>query len=112
VGILPPGKNKKGRDHKLRLYSISSPTSGESGNRHLISTTVKRTIEEFEEKLYIGVASNYLADLKPGEKVKMTGPSGRRFLLPENEKDFNYINFNFNPFGETCSLAGTSKSYS
>jgi ferredoxin--NADP+ reductase len=93
VGILPPGKNKKGRDHKLRLYSISSPTSGESGNRHLISTTVKRTIEEFEEKLYIGVASNYLADLKPGEKVKMTGPSGRRFLLPENEKDFNYIFF-------------------
>ncbi|MEX2435634.1 MAG: hypothetical protein WD735_03055 [Balneolaceae bacterium] len=93
VGILPPGKNKKGRDHKLRLYSISSPTSGESGNRHLISTTVKRTIEEFEEKLYIGIASNYLADLKPGEKVKMTGPSGRRFLLPENAKDFNYIFF-------------------
>jgi ferredoxin--NADP+ reductase len=93
VGILPPGKDQNGRDHKLRLYSVSSPTSGEGGKRHLISTTVKRTIDEFEEKIYLGVASNYLADLKPGDKVMMTGPSGKRFLLPENAEDFNYILF-------------------
>jgi ferredoxin--NADP+ reductase len=93
VGILPPGKDQNGRDHKLRLYSVSSPSSGEGGKRHLISTTVKRTIEEFEERIYLGVASNYLSDLEPGDKVKMTGPSGRRFLLPENAKDFNYLFF-------------------
>lgn len=93
VGILPPGKNAKGRPHKLRLYSVSSPTSGEKGERHLVSTTVKRTIEEFENKLYCGIASNYLADLQPGDKVKMTGPSGRRFLMPENAGDFNYVFF-------------------
>ncbi|MFO7799052.1 FAD-binding oxidoreductase [Rhodohalobacter sp.] len=93
IGILPPGKNEKGRPHKLRLYSVSSPNSGENGKQNLVSTTVKRTIEEFEGKLYIGVASNYLADLKPGEMVKVTGPSGKRFLLPENEKEFNYLFF-------------------
>jgi ferredoxin--NADP+ reductase len=93
IGILPPGKDSNGREHKLRLYSISSPTSGESGKPHLISTTVKRTIEEFENKIYLGVASNYLADLKPGDKIKITGPSGRRFLLPENAEDFNYLFF-------------------
>ncbi|MCC5915298.1 MAG: hypothetical protein JJU46_13050 [Balneolaceae bacterium] len=93
VGILPPGKNEKGRAHKLRLYSVSSPTKGENGNPHLVSTTVKRTIEELENKIYLGVASNYLADLKPGDTVKMTGPSGKRFLLPENAKDFNYLFF-------------------
>ena len=93
VGILPPGTDSRGKAHKLRLYSISSPTSGERGEKHLISTTVKRTIEEFEEKIYLGVASNYLADLKPGDTVKMTGPSGRRFLLPENSRDFNYLFF-------------------
>lgn len=93
VGILTPGKDQNGRDHKLRLYSVSSPTSGEGGKRHLISTTVKRTIEEFEEKIYLGVASNFLADLKPGDKVLMTGPSGKRFLLPENAGDFNYLFF-------------------
>src|SRR5690554_3782032 len=86
VGILPPGKDDRGRNHKLRLYSISSSTSGEGGIRHLISTTVKRTIEELDNELYLGVASNYLANLKPGDTVRMTGPSGRRFLLPENAK--------------------------
>lgn len=94
VGILPPGENERGRPYKLRLYSVSSPSRGEKGDSKLISTTVKRTIEELESnKLYLGVCSNYLADLKPGDTVKMTGPSGRRFLLPENANDFNYIFF-------------------
>jgi len=93
VGILPPGEDENGRAHKLRLYSVSSPTIGEHGKQHLVSTTVKRTIEELENKLYLGIASNYLADLQPGDKVQMTGPSGKRFLLPENAGDFNYILF-------------------
>ncbi|MEX1062217.1 MAG: FAD-binding oxidoreductase, partial [Balneolaceae bacterium] len=93
IGVLPPGEDDRGRPHKLRLYSVASPSRGEDGKPHLISTTVKRTIEEFGEKLYLGVASNYLADLKPGDTVKLTGPSGKRFLLPENAKDFNYIFF-------------------
>ncbi|MTI88731.1 MAG: hypothetical protein FH748_12260 [Balneolaceae bacterium] len=93
IGILPPGVNEKGRPHKLRLYSVSSPTKGENGNSTLISTTVKRTIEEFEGKLYTGICSNYLADLQVGDKVKATGPSGRRFLLPQNANDFNYVLF-------------------
>lgn len=94
IGILPPGKDENGRDHKLRLYSVSSPTEGEDGKSNLVSTTVKRTIEELDNnELYLGVCSNYLADLQPGDKVRMTGPSGRRFLLPENAEDFNYVFF-------------------
>jgi ferredoxin--NADP+ reductase len=93
LGILPPGNNERGRPRKLRLYSISSPSEGENGKSHLISTTVKRTLEEVDGKLHAGVCSNYLADLQPGDKVKATGPSGRRFLLPENAQDFNYVFF-------------------
>lgn len=93
VGILPPGEDERGRPHKLRLYSVSSPTVGEHGKKHLVSTTVKRTIEELDNKLYLGVASNYLADLQPGDKVLMTGPSGKRFLLPENAREYNYLFF-------------------
>lgn len=93
IGILPPGISDKGRPHKLRLYSISSPTKGEGGKSHLISTTVKRVLEEIDGALYTGVCSNYLCDLKPGDKVQMTGPSGKRFLLPENQEDFNYLFF-------------------
>ncbi|MEX0593447.1 MAG: FAD-binding oxidoreductase [Balneolaceae bacterium] len=93
IGVLPPGMNEKGRPHKIRLYSVSSPDEGEGGDPTKISTTVKRVLEEWESKLYTGVASNYLADLQPGDEVKLTGPSGRRFLLPENANDFNYIFF-------------------
>ncbi|HAW79003.1 MAG TPA: hypothetical protein DCX27_04345 [Balneola sp.] len=93
VGVLPPGENEKGRPHKLRLYSVSSPTKGEGGKPHLVSTTVKRSIDEIDGKLYLGVASNYLSDLKPGDKVQLTGPSGKRYLLPENAQDFNYVFF-------------------
>lgn len=93
IGVLPPGEDKRGKAHKLRLYSISSPTKGEGGKSNLISTTVKRVIEEIDGKLYKGICSNYLCDLKPGDKLKATGPSGRRFLLPENADDFNYVFF-------------------
>lgn len=94
IGVLPPGQNEKGRPYKLRLYSVASPTKGEKGKRHLVSTTVKRTIEEWEDNsLYLGVCSNYLADLQPGDMVKLTGPSGRRFLLPERAGNYNYLFF-------------------
>ena len=94
-GILPPGKNKKGKPHKLRLYSMANSTAGDFGEGKHISTTVKRVIEEFgdEHKLYTGVASNYLCDLNPGDTVKMTGPSGKRFILPKNPTQFNYVFF-------------------
>ena len=93
LGILTPGTDERGKPHKLRLYSVSSPTKGEDGKSHLISTTVKRTIEELDGKLYTGVCSNFLADLKPGDTLNATGPSGKRFLLPQNAGDFNYVFF-------------------
>jgi len=93
IGVLPPGMNEKGRPHKLRLYSVSSPSKGEEGKPNLVSTTVKRANEEVDGTFYLGVCSNYLCNLKPGDKVRVTGPSGRRYLLPTNALDFNYVFF-------------------
>lgn len=93
IGVLPPGENEKGRPHKLRLYSVSSPSAGENGKSFLVSTTVKRAMDEVDGTFYMGVCSNYLSNLKVGEKVKVTGPSGRRYLLPENSEEFNYVFF-------------------
>ncbi len=93
IGVLPPGENEKGKPHKLRLYSVSSPSKGEGGKKHLVSTTVKRAMDEVDGTFYMGVCSNYLCNLKPGDKLKVTGPSGRRYLLPENSDDFNYVFF-------------------
>jgi ferredoxin--NADP+ reductase len=95
IGIIPPFKDSKGRPEKVRLYSLASPTRGESGNPNILSTTVKRTIDEHWEshKLFLGVASNYLCDLQVGDTVMMSGPNGKRFILPAAPAEHDYIFF-------------------
>jgi len=92
VGVLAPGQTDAGKDHAVRLYSISS-LGNDIQHDERLSVTVKRVVyfDENEEKVY-GVCSNYLASLKPGDSVRLTGPAGRKFLLPvEEELDRPYI---------------------
>ncbi len=92
-GVIPPGTDPSGKPHKVRLYSVCSPSFGEDGQGRVIATTVKRTIDHHweTEQLFLGVASNYLCDLKPGEEVRVTGPVGKRFLLPEDPGQHDYL---------------------
>jgi len=94
-GVIPPGVNEKGRPHQVRLYSIASPTTGEDGEGRILSTTVKRTIDEHWDtrELFLGVASNYLCNLHEGERVQVAGPNGKRFVLPASpaEHDFLFV---------------------
>lgn len=76
VGIIAPGTDKDGKSHLPRLYSVSSPRDGERPNYNNVSLTVKR-----EEN---GLCSNYICDLKKGDKVRVTGPFGATFLLPDD----------------------------
>jgi ferredoxin--NADP+ reductase len=93
LGVLAEGIDENGRPHKVRLYSTCSPTGGEDGNGKIYATTVKRVIDEHWEsqELFLGVCSNYLCDRRAGDVIRMSGPSGKRFLLPENYGDYNYI---------------------
>src|SRR5688572_29042877 len=91
-GVIPPGVDHFGKPHKVRLYSIASPSFGDDGKGNVLATTVKRTIDEFrpqtpkddptDHRLFLGVASNFLCDLKPGDPVNVSGPNGKRFALP------------------------------
>ncbi|MBT6269809.1 MAG: hypothetical protein HOI88_05620 [Phycisphaerae bacterium] len=100
-GIVAPGVDAKGKPHKVRLYSLASPTCGEDGEGKVISTTPKRVIDEFtpqkdgddpeKHELFLGVCSNYVCDLQVGDKVQVTGPSGKRFLLPVEHDKHDYI---------------------
>ncbi|MDX2018231.1 MAG: hypothetical protein SFY95_11430, partial [Planctomycetota bacterium] len=94
-GVLAEGTDAKGAPHKVRLYSLSSPTRGEDGNGNVVATTVKRTIDEHHDtgKLFLGVCSNYLCDLRPGDPVRLTGPSGKRFVLPADPSKHDYVFF-------------------
>lgn len=82
-------------DHKIRLYSNASPKWGEYGRGECYSTTVKRVFDEHEETgtTFLGVDSNYMCDMDEGDKVKITGPTGRHFLLPDEDtlNQHNYV---------------------
>lgn len=100
-GVVPPGVDERGRPQKLRLYSIASPSFGEDGEGRVLATTPKRLIAERtpqrpgddpeDHRLFIGTCSNYLCDLRPGDEVMVTGPSGKRFLLPEDPSKHDYL---------------------
>jgi ferredoxin--NADP+ reductase len=94
-GVIPDGVDETGRPHKVRLYSVCSSSRGEDGSGNVVATTVKRTIDEHTDthRLFLGVASNFLCDLSPGAKVKLTGPSGKRFVLPASPADHDYVFF-------------------
>ncbi len=76
IGIVPPGNDANGKPHNIRLYSVASPRDGEKPRTNNLSLTVKR-----EPK---GLCSNYLCDLKKGDKVQVTGPFGATFLMPDD----------------------------
>jgi ferredoxin--NADP+ reductase len=93
IGVLPDGVDKTGKPHKLRLYSLSHPTRGEDGKGRVIAVTVKRTIDEHWDNhtLFVGVASNWLCDGQVGEKIRVSGPNGKKFLLPKDPSKHDYI---------------------
>jgi benzoyl-CoA 2,3-epoxidase subunit A len=82
IAIVPPGTQANGRPHEVRLYSIASARDGEKRNGNNISLTIKRVTG--------GVGSNYMCDLKVGDKVQVTGPFGATFLMP-NDATANII---------------------
>lgn len=91
--MVPAGDAGNGKAHKLRLYSIAAPTGGETGDGTIITTTVKRLLDEHWEshKLVQGLCSNYLCDLNVGDEILLTGPVGKRFLLPSDPSKHDYI---------------------
>merc|ERR1711988_1623708 len=105
-GVIPPGPDKRGQPPAaIRLYSIASSAVGDNENSKTVTLCVKRVVEldgkfanrEVGEdkpdkagtafpsnKVYRGVCSNYICDLKEGDEVLITGPVGTEMLLPQD----------------------------
>merc|ERR1719277_2626542 len=112
LGLISPGPDKTGETPaKIRLYSIASSAVGDDETSNTVSLCVKRVVEvdgKFanrdvgedkpdnagthypKNKVYRGVASNYICDLKVGDEVEITGPVGTEMLLPQDD-DAVYI---------------------
>ncbi|HUP07634.1 MAG TPA: FAD-binding oxidoreductase, partial [Caldimonas sp.] len=86
IGIVPPGTDAQGRPHVARQYSVASPRNGERPGYNNVSLTVKRVTEDHQGRPVRGVCSNYVCDLKVGDTVRVIGPFGQSFLMPNHPK--------------------------
>jgi benzoyl-CoA 2,3-dioxygenase component A len=86
IGIVPPGTDALGKRHHARQYSIASPRNGERPGYNNLALTVKRVTTDHDGNPVRGVASNYVCDLKVGDKVEVVGPFGHSFLMPNHPK--------------------------
>ena len=96
-GVIPPGTNpKNGKPHTVRLYSIASSRYGDDMTGNTGSLCVRRATywdPEMgkEDPAKKGVCSNFLCDSKPGDELKLTGPSGKVMLIPEKDGKVDLI---------------------
>ncbi len=94
IGVIPPGTDPRtGKPAILRLYSTASPSFGEDGQGRHYALCVKRVIDENwnDGSLFLGYCSNYACDLPAGAEVRLTGPSGKHFVLPEDPAKHNHV---------------------
>ncbi|NUM54559.1 MAG: oxidoreductase [Candidatus Hydrogenedentes bacterium] len=86
IGVLTPGPHDFGNPTHLRLYSIASSRRGEDGKGMTISICVRRCyyVDEISGERYPGVASNFLCDALPGDRIDVTGPYGHQFSVPSD----------------------------
>jgi benzoyl-CoA 2,3-dioxygenase component A len=82
----PAGAGRQRPAHHARQYSIASPRNGERPGYNNLSLTIKRVLEDHQGQPVRGVASNYMCDLKVGDKVQVIGPFGTSFLMPNHPK--------------------------
>ncbi|KRC84504.1 Benzoyl-CoA oxygenase component A [compost metagenome] len=86
IGILPPGEDAQGRPHHARQYSLASPRDGERAGYNNLSLTVKRVTQDYGGAAAHGVCSNYLCDLAKNDTVRVIGPFGHTFLMPNHPR--------------------------
>jgi len=96
-GVIPPGLNpKNGKPNSVRLYSIASSRYGDDMTGKTTTLCVRRATYwcpelKADDPAKKGVCSNFLCDSKPGDELKLTGPSGKVMLMPEKNADVDLI---------------------
>jgi ferredoxin--NADP+ reductase len=95
--VIPPGNREKdGKPHSVRLYSIASSRYGDDMTGKTGSLCVRRATYwcdelKADDPAKKGVCSNFLCDSTPGTEVVMTGPAGKVMLMPEEDPTTDYI---------------------
>jgi ferredoxin--NADP+ reductase len=91
IGVLVSGPHAFGNRFHHRRYSIANAgTAGVASEEGVeVSILVRRCfyIDEVSGERYPGVASNYLCDAAPGDRITITGPYRSPFHIPPSPMD-------------------------
>lgn len=89
IGVVVPGPHPFGNKYHIRRYTIANNGGVGSDGIAELSILVKRCfyIDEVNGEKYPGIASNYLCDSSPGDKLTLTGPYKSPFKMPPNSSD-------------------------
>lgn len=89
IGVVIPGPHPYGRGNFVRRYSIANEYPDHVDETLELSILVRRCfyIDEVNGEEYPGIASNYLCDRKPGDKLALTGPYSAPFKIPSDQSD-------------------------
>ena len=86
VGVLAPGEGAFGQRVHFRLYTLADqPEPSGTGSRVRIAVRRCSRVDAYSGVRYLGVASNYLCDLREGDEFVLSGPYGMPFEAPGHE---------------------------
>jgi len=86
VGVLAQGPAEFGGALHHRLYTVADLPGKTGDGKPKVTIVVRRCnyIDDYSGEEYIGVNSNYLCDRRPGDQLRITGPFGMPFKVPED----------------------------
>ncbi|MCP4993309.1 MAG: oxidoreductase [Gammaproteobacteria bacterium] len=84
IGVVVEGDKEFGGQPHVRRYSITNVHSRALEEDVEISILVRRCfyIDEINGERYPGIASNFLCDAQPGQKLRLVGPYKSPFKIP------------------------------
>ncbi len=92
IGVLAPGSADFGHEQHFRLYTVADLPERSPAGLPRLKICVRRChyVDEYSGEQFPGIASNFLCDLRPGDRFQVTGPYPLPFQVPE-ERDANLI---------------------
>ncbi len=87
IGVVVPGPHEFGNKYHLRRYSIASKREAADENDRInFELLVRRCfyLDDVSGEQFPGIASNYLCDAAPGDRITISGPYRSPFKIPED----------------------------
>jgi ferredoxin--NADP+ reductase len=87
IGVMVPGPHPMGNQFHMRRYSIASGHTDQSSDAIELELLVRRCfyVDEISGEQYPGIASHYLCNADPGQRITITGPYRSPFRMPADE---------------------------